>query len=170
MRVNWSEHRWSRPRLLGATGALVLASLVSGLPAPMLAGAQSPPAPDFYWPYGIARVSGANLDPTAQTLVAFVRGKACGETTTMVATAGPNTPASDVGKTVYVVNIAASGTLPGQRPACGQSGDPVLFYLPQLHRTATQQPQFHQGTDRVDLDFDNRLQYQLRAPQVAIDP
>ena len=148
---------------------MLLASLLLALSTATLTRADNPPAPDFYWPYGIARANGANIDPTAQTVIAFVRGKSCGDAQTKVALAGPNVPTGDVGKTVYVVDIAASGTSPGQRPGCGQAGDPVLFYLPAMHRTALQQPAFHQGNERVDLAFDNRLPYQLRAPQVASD-
>lgn len=147
----------------------LLASSFLALVGIVAVHADNPPAPDFYWPYGIARVNGANLDPASQPVIAFVRGRACGETTSKVATAGANVPASDVGKTVYVVDIAANGSLAGQRPGCGQAGDPVLFYLPSLHRFALQQPQFHQGNERVDLDFDNRLPYQLRAMQVGKD-
>jgi hypothetical protein len=163
-----SEQRsefWRSRRLAG----MLLASSLLAVSATTVTRADNPPAPDFYWPYGIARASGANLDPTTQTVIAFVRGKSCGDVQTKVALAGPNVPTSDVGKTVYVVDIAANGGSAGERPGCGQSGDPVLFYLPGMHRTALQQPTFHQGNERVDLDFDNRLPYQLRAPQVASD-
>ena len=156
---------WRSRRLTG----MLFASLLLAFSLSMVARADNPPVPDFYWPYGIARLNGANVDPAVQTVVAFARGKACGDTQTLVALAGPNVPSGDVGKTVYVVNILANGGSPGQRSGCGQAGDPVLFYLPGMHRTALQQPSFHQGNERVDLDFDNQLRYQLRAPQVASD-
>lgn len=145
------------------------ASLLLALPVVSVAHADNPPAPDFYWPYGQARMGGASLNPSIQPIIAFVRGQSCGYAQTSVAVAGQNVPASDIGKTVYVVDISANGTSPGERPGCGQAGDPVLLYLPALHRTALQQPQFHQGNERVDLDFDNALPYQRYSPQLASD-
>ena len=168
MQRTHSEQRsgfWRSRRLSG----MLLASLLLALSAVTLTRADNPPAPDFYWPYGLARANGASVDPATQTLIEFVRGNSCGDTQTKVALAGPNVPTSDIGNTVYVVDIAANGSLPGERPGCGQTGDPVLFYLPGMHRTALQQPLFHQGNERVDLDFDNQLPYQRRAPQVASD-
>ena len=151
-----------RRRLAG----ILLASAFAAAALGAAAFAQAPPAPDFYWPYGLARSGGASV-PAGQPVIAFIRGLSCGLDQTKVATAGP--PDSDIGKTVYVIEIAADGNGPAQRPGCGRAGDPVLFYLPAQHLTAIQQPTFHQGQERVDLDFENQLRFQARAPQLAGD-
>ncbi len=148
--------------------ALLASSLVGGALVGVVR-ADNPPAPDFYWPYGQARVAGGNVSPSAQPIIAFVNARMCGQALTTVAAAGPNVPDSDVGKTVYVVDIAANGTGAAERPGCGRTGDSVLFYLPLLHRLALQQPAFHQGNERVDLDFDKALANPAVAPQLASD-
>ncbi len=145
---------------------VLLASVCAAVGLGAVAFAQMPPAPDFFWPYGVARSGGMSVPP-GQPIIAFIRGLSCGVDQTKIATAGP--PDSDIGKTVYVIEIAADGSGPAQRPGCGRAGDPVLFYLPAQHLTAIQQPAFHQGQERVDLDFENQLRFQARAPQVAGD-
>lgn len=134
-----------------------------------LAGAQSPPQPDFFWPYGTVLQSGANIAPAQQPLIALVRGQACGFTETLVATAQPGNPPGDVGKTVYAVDVLADGAGAGQRPGCGRLGDPVTFYLPQIGRVASQQPLFQQGEQRVDLSAAIALGERLVIPVVSDD-
>lgn len=149
-------------RVAGALLASVLGAIVLG----SAALAQTPPAPDFFWPYGLARSGGVSV-PAGQPVIAFVGATSCGVDQTKIATAGP--PDSDIGKTVYVIEVAANGTGPAQRTGCGRAGDPVIFYLPAMHLLATRQQPFHQGQERVDLDFDNQLRFRARTPQLASD-
>lgn len=131
--------------------------------------AQAPPQPDFFWPYGVVQAGGANLDPAVQPVIAFVRGTSCGSAATKLATAGPDVPAGDVGKTVYVVDVLADGAGAGQRPGCGRTGDPVSFWFPQVRRMAAQQPAFKQGQARADLDASRVFGERLTLPQVSTD-
>ena len=154
-----------RQRLTGA----VLASFALGGMLLSSAAASSPPVPDYFWPYGKALIDGANTTPAVQPVIAFVNGKVCGTAQTLVATAADGTPADDVGKTVYVIDISADGSGVGQRPGCGHAGDRVVLYFPASRRMGSQQPLFKQGGQRVDLDLGVNLQYQLRATQIAGD-
>ena len=132
-----------------------------------LAGAQSPPQPDFFWPYGTATVGGANLAPAVQPVIALINGKACGSSTTRVAEANPDNPPADVGRTVYVVNVEAAGSGPGQSPGCGMSGLPVMLYFPAAGRIAIQAPAFSPGGRRVDLELGISLSTRLQLPMTA---
>lgn len=147
----------------------VLASLLLGLLAIGAVRAADPPQPDFFWPYGKVQVDGANIQPTSQRVIGLVNGKACGDATTLVAQAGPGVPAGDAGKTVYVVDILADGTNPGQRPGCGHPGDMALLYFPDLHRFALQAAVFTQGSVRLDLDLGPELPFRLRGQMLAND-
>lgn len=147
----------------------LLFSLLLGAAAVSTALADSPPVPDFFFPYGKVQMNGANLNPAIQPVIAFANGKACGDSQTLVATADPNTPADDVGKTVYVVDVLADGTALGQRPKCGHPGDAVTLYFPVAHAIGNQTPTFQQGGERVDLDLTTNLSNRLTTPQVAID-
>ncbi len=131
--------------------------------------AQSPPQPDFFWPYGTVLHGATNLDPVDQPLVSIVRGQACGVTRPLVATAQTGTPAGDVGKTVYAIDVLADGSGSGQIPGCGRTGDAVLFYLPAAGLVSTQQPLFHAGDERVDLTMDTSLSVRLVLPVVSDD-
>ncbi len=150
--------------LRALAGAALVACTAGGV-----AFAQTPPQPDFFWPYGTIQQSGANLVPEEQSLLAFVRGAACGATRTLVGTAGPGTPAGDVGKTVYAIDVLADGPGSGQREGCGRDGDPVLFYLPEISRVSEQKPAFHQGDERVNLTMDVVLGVRLVLPVVSDD-
>jgi hypothetical protein len=86
-----------------------------------------------------------------------------------VATATADTPASDIGKTVYVIDVLADGSGPGQRPGCGRAGDPVLFWFPTLGALATQQPTFQPGESRLDLTADHPLPNRLTLLSVSTD-
>lgn len=132
------------------------------------ASADGPPAPDFYWPYGKVQVFGANLGPPVQPVIAFVNGRACGSAMVSVAQQAEGTPAGDVGRTVYVVDVLADGPGIGQRPGCGRPGDLVTLYFPRTG-VALQQPLFKQGGQRVDLDIGTRTIYHLPAPLMASD-
>jgi hypothetical protein len=145
------------------TGALATAAFLAG------AAAQGPPTPDFARFYGIARQDGANLDPAEQPVVAFVGSASCGEGVTMVAEDGPGTPPGDVGKTVYVVDVAAAGSGPGQLPGCGTEGAEVRFYLPLAGRLGTATGAFSAGAQRADVDFDVELGEHRRVPMIAAD-
>jgi len=133
------------------------------------AQASSPPLPDFYWPYGRVQDAGANLAPEVQPLFTMVNGRVCGVAETTVAAAAPGIPAADTGKTVYVVDVAADGTGPGQFPGCGRPGDTVVFYFPLAARLAVEQPAFQQGGARVDLELGPALSFRLLAPLPASD-
>ena len=147
----------------------VLASLLLGAGVVSYAGAQDPPEPDFFWPYGTVQVDGANVEPAEQQVVAIVNGVACGESMTFVAAPGPGVPAGDVGKTVYVVDVHADGVGAGQRVGCGSAGDAVALYFPELRRLALQQPVFVVGGQRVDLALGAELGFRLQGPMVASD-
>jgi hypothetical protein len=131
--------------------------------------AADPGVPDFFWPYGRVLVNGANLSPTAQPVVALVNGKVCGFAETKVATAEPGTPAEDVGKTVYVIDVLADGPGAGQRPGCGHPGDPVTLYFPGSHLIADVQPTFQQGPLRLDLNLTRSLTARLFGGMVSAD-
>lgn len=96
-------------------------------------------------------------------MVVFVNGVECGWTTTKVAVPGPGTPADDVGKTVYVVDVLADGgNGGGSKPGCGRPGDLVTFYFPQSHRMATQHPAWQSGAPgRTNLDLGLSLSHRL---------
>jgi hypothetical protein len=148
--------------------ALALAAFAA-LAALSAVAADSPPIPDFFWPYGKALVNGANLVPAQQTVVGIVNNRACGVDKTLVATASPGTPADDVGKTVYVVNILADGTASGQQKGCGHPGDPVIIYFPESHRVGFPQATFQQGGQRVDLNLGPELSFRQLVPLASSD-
>ncbi len=158
--------RAGRVRLLRRLA--VPAAAVVGL-ALVAVHADGPPQPDFFWPYGTVQIDGANIEPAEQPVIAFVNGKSCGDAFTKVAPEGPDTPEGDAGKTVYVVDVLADGTNPGDRAGCGRAGDPVSFYFPPIGRMAAQQPLFTAGSARVDLDLSVELANRLVAPMAASD-
>lgn len=147
---------------------LPCAALAAAL-AFVAAHADGPPQPDFFWPYGTVQRDGANIEPAEQPMIAFVNGSSCGDAFTRIAPEGPDTPQGDAGKTVYVVDVLADGTNPGDRAGCGHPGNPVLFYLPLIGRMAAQQPLFTAGSARVDLDLTIELSNRLVAPVTAAD-
>ncbi|MFN0145531.1 MAG: hypothetical protein ACKVT1_03395 [Dehalococcoidia bacterium] len=110
-------------------------------------------------------VGTANIDPPEQPIIALVNGVACGLARTKVAAAGPEVPAADVGKTVYVVDILADAA----RRGCGRPGDAVTFYLPAERRIAAQRPLFRIGGERIDLDLTVELTNQVPFPMTASD-
>ena len=134
-----------------------------------IAAADSPPVPDFFWPYGLIQTNGADISPAVQTVMAFVNGESCGTAQTQVATASDGTPPGDVGHTVYVINVFANGTSAGDRSGCGQANSPVMLYLPQSHLIAQQQPLFQQGSERVDLNMSVQLSNQSVVPSLSND-
>lgn len=164
-----SEHYWPRGSLSWLLPAGVLASLLLAVAVLRPLGAVEPPQPDFFWPYGKVQIDGANIFPTSQRVIAIVNGKACGDANTLVAQAGAGVPTSDVGKTVYVVDILAAGSNPGQRPGCGHPGDPVSLYFPEIHRFALQGTFFAPGSLRFDVDLGDELPYRLQGPMLAND-
>ena len=133
------------------------------------ARAVDPPRPDFFWPYGIVQLDGANLSPAEQPVVAFVGGTACGSAMTKVALAGQDVPAGDVGKTVYVVDVLADGAGRGQRAGCGRVGQPVTLYFPASGRIASFHPTFQVGGLRVDVALTQVLGERRMAVQVSAD-
>ncbi len=162
-RREWARRRQTAAGLL--TAALLL---LGGGEAP--AGALEPPAPPlFAWPYGTVQAEGGNIDPAVQPIIALVNGRACGEAMTQVAVAGPGTPASDVGKTVYVVDVLADGARPGERPGCGAPGLAIRFWFPVAGRFAQQEAVYAPGGQRVDLELGPVLPFRMAAPLVAAD-
>jgi len=131
--------------------------------------AAAPPFPDFFAAYGHALVSGANVEPERQTVIAFVRGKSCGTGATLLAAAGEGVPLPDIGRTVYAVSVFANGLGAGQREGCGFLGDQVTLYFPESHRTTTLPLAFAPGGRRVDLDLDIDLRFRIGLPQLAGD-
>ncbi len=164
MHVFRSGHSFRRQM----TAVGVLASAFLGLHVSDSA-AQTPPQPDFAWPYGVVQAAGANLDPAEQPVLALLNGRVCGHATTEVAAAQDGTPASDVGKTVYVVDVLANGTESGHLPGCGTPGAPITLYFPVAGRVALQQPLFAQGGQRADLELGQPLVFRLQAPLLASD-
>lgn len=154
-----------RVRVIGMLGAGALATAGAW----GAAQAADPPAPDFFWPYGRALVAGQNLSPPSQTVVAFVNGRACGQSTTLVAPPADGTPPGDVNRTVYVVDVLADGAGAGQLPGCGHPGDPVTLYFSGSKRVAVQQPLFKQGGERWDLDLGPELSYHVAGAMLAFD-
>ena len=132
------------------------------------AAADSPPAPDFYWPYGRVQIFAGNLAPPIQPVIAFVNGRACGEALVSVAPPADGTPIGDVGRTVYVIDVLADGKGVGQRRGCGHPGDLVTLYFPRSG-IAIQQPLFKQGGQRVDLDIGVQTSHRLQAPLMSSD-
>lgn len=162
-----SEHSgWHAPVAWAVAGALAF-SLVAGAAAPALA--RTTGAPDFAWPYGRVQAAGGNVSPIEQPVIALVNGRACGEGSTKLAQAGTGVPAGDVGKTVYVVDVLADGTNPGQRPGCGTAGATIRLYFPVSRRIASQQAAFAPGPQRFDVDLGPELGFRLAAPVVAGD-
>ena len=147
----------------------MLASLLLAAGVVSYAGAQDPPRPDFFWPYGTVQLDGANIEPAEQQVIGIVNGVACGESTTFMATAGPGVPPGDVGKTVYVVDVLAGGSGAGQRFGCGHPGDAVTLYFPESRRMALQVPAFVVGGQRVDLALGVELGFRLQGPMLASD-
>jgi hypothetical protein len=150
----------------------IVALLVSAAVAAGTVGAvqaADPPAPDFFWPYGRALVNGQNLSPVSQTVIAFVNGRQCGQATTLVAQPADGTPAGDVNRTVYVIDVLADGRGAGQRAGCGHAGDPVTLYFAGSKRVAVQQPVFKQGGERWDLDLGPELSFHVAGAMLAAD-
>lgn len=160
---------WQRLLPLAAGGG-VTAALLLVLAA---AAAQTPPGPPVLplTIYGQALASGQNLAPVDQKVVALVNGTPCGAATTAVAQPGPNTPADDVGKTVYVVDVLADGNGGGGNKAgCGKPGDPVTLYFPESGRLAASHPIWQSGeVRRENVDASRQLGNQLRVPLVTAD-
>ena len=127
-----------------------------------------PPQPNFYLPYGIVQMDGENLTPDVQPVIAFVNGIACGSGMTKVATAGANTPASDVGKTVFVLEVMADGSNGGERPGCGKAGSVVTFYFP-ASGVASPGGVFKQGPERLDVSIVKALVTAQAIPALAGD-
>ena len=146
-------------RLLVLVG-LSLVAVALALPAT----AQTPPFPDFFYPYGRALVGGQNLSPEVQPVLAFVNGNLCGSAMTKLAT-----EEADAGKTVYVVNVLHDGAGAGQRPGCGHPGDPVTLYFPSGHYIGGTKPAFQSGAGaRVDQNL-TPLSFRASAPLLARD-
>ncbi len=139
------------------------AAMVAALGAFAVAGAVDPGLPGIpFMAYGQVQVSGANISPEVQKVVAFVNGVECGTAMTKVATAGDGTPAEEVGRTVYVVDVLADGGPDyGSKAGCGRPGDLVTFYFPEIHRVATQHPAWQSGARRENLDLGVALSNRL---------
>jgi hypothetical protein len=107
--------------------------------------------------------------PEVQPVVAFVHGQPCGSGSTLVAGPGPDVPAEDTGKTVYVLNVLAAGTGTGQAPGCGDPGDPVLLYFPLLGRYAAEILVFSVGEERANITLGPPFAMRLPLPFVSND-
>lgn len=150
------------------TWSVAVAAAISAAIVASLVIAQTPPLPDFYWPYGTVQVDGSNISPTVQPVVAFVNGRSCGQNAfTVLVEGNSDNPPVDAGKTVYVVNVLADGTGPGRRPGCGTAGASVMLYFPAIARIASQEPLFKAGGERVNLTLDTSLPHRLRVLLVA---
>jgi hypothetical protein len=147
----------------------LLVSLSVAAAAVSTALADGPPVPDFFRPYGLVQSGGANIFPETQPVVAFVRDTNCGSGATFVALPADGTPASDVGKTVFALNVLADGTGGGERRGCGRVNDPVMLYFPVLHALATPKPKFVVGTVRIDVAVGAVLGSQARLGAIGAD-
>ncbi len=152
-----------------AVSILTGASLLGGAFFAANVSAQAPGPPDFFLIYGQVQVNGANISPEVQPVIAYVNGKVCGQGETLVATEGENVPESEIGKTVYRIDVRADGTRVDQTPGCGRSGDKVTLYFPSIQRFGAQEPTFKTGSERVDIALGGALQYRLVSPLVARD-
>lgn len=155
------------PRVLIASAASILIALF----ASHSSQAQNPPPiPDFTTAFGQVQLDGANVSPSAQTVIAFLNGHACGWGSTQVATDHPDNPPGDVGKTVYDVDVRADGSGIFQIPGCGTQNAAISFYFPESGRMAAEQTTFAgAGFVRVDLSLDTALSHRLRAQLTASD-
>lgn len=167
-RVNSTHSEQPASPFRVAQGLLVLLSAVFAA-ALGDAVAQGPPQPDFYWPYGTVSIEGENIEPAVQPVLAIVNGRVCGSGATTIANAGPDVPPTDVGRTVYVLDVLADGTNAGQAPGCGTPGDLVTLYFPESQRVAFERPLFRQGPERVDLNLGPILTSRLQTPMLAAD-
>lgn len=148
---------------------ILLASVCAGAAVMASAAADSPPIPDYFRAYGTAQSSGVNIFPEVQPVIAFANGRVCGAGSTSLVAAAEGTPASDVGKTAYVVDVQSDhGSVPAAR-GCGHANDPVLLYFPASQRVAIQRPLFAFGAARTNVELAAPLQFQLRSPQLASD-
>ncbi len=145
------------------------AAIVVALGAFAVAGAVDPGPPGIpFMAYGQVQVSGANISPEVQKVIVFVNGVECGTAMTKVATAGAGTPAEEVGKTVYVIDVLADGgTAYGSKAGCGRPGDLVTFYFPAIHRVATQHPAWQTGARRENLELGVALTNRLVVAAVS---
>ena len=161
------EHSPGHRRIIRRSAVGVLVLVFTGSLA--VAHAADPPRPDFYWPYGTVQLSGANLEPPVQPVIALVNGQACGASETLVPEAGVGIPVGDVGKTAYVVNVLADGASAGQLRGCGKAGDPVTLYFPVSKRFAVQTLSFEAGSQRANLELGEELGFRLVGQMLAND-
>ena len=154
---------------LRAVGIVLTALALVATSRARPSNAANPPLTEFLSVYGHALVAGVNISPEQQRVIAMVRGRACGEGHTLVPQAGEGIPPTDVGRTVFTVNVLPSGPGAGQRPGCAFVGDQVTLYFPESHRSTTLPLAYSPGGRRVDLDLDIDMQYRLVLPQVAKD-
>ncbi len=156
------------PRLLIASAAALLIALF----ASHSSQAQNPPPlPDFTTAFGQVQLDGSNISPSEQTVIAFVNGRACGFGASEVASNDPDNT-TDVGKTVYVVDVRADGSGVFQLPGCGTQNDAISFYFPESGRMAVEETTFTgppAGFVRVDLSLDIALSHRLSAQLTASD-
>jgi len=149
------------------TAAAAMAVALGGFAIAGAVGDPGPPGIPFL-AYGQVQVGGANVSPEVQKVIVFVNGVECGSAMTKVATAGDGTPAEEVGKTVYVVDVLADGGGGyGSKAGCGKAGDLVTFYFPGTHRVATQHPAWESGAHRENLDLGVSLSNRLVVAEAA---
>jgi hypothetical protein len=158
-----------RRRTKSGIEVIVFVAITCSLLTAPRSHAANPPLPEFSTLFGHALVAGTNISPEEQRVIAFVRGGACGEGRTLAPAAGEGVPPTDVGRTVYTVNVLPSGPGAGQRPGCAFPGDQVTLYFPESHRTTTLPLAYSAGGRRVDLDLDIDMQFRVGLPQVAGD-
>jgi hypothetical protein len=150
-----------------SAGAAIIGGLLL-LPA----AAQSPgepPVPGFARIYGRVSLDGDDITPAEGRVVAFVRGRACGSGTTLVAPTTPETPEGDRGRTVYVVDVYPAGNGPGQLPGCAVPGDAIRLYFPDTRRFAFAQPVFAAAPLRADVVLGPELSQSRILPLIARD-
>lgn len=142
---------------------------VAGAVCSLALALAQPSPPTFAYLYGQVLVGGQNISPQTQPVIAFVNGKSCTgtPTTTFVATEGDDIPEEDVGRTVYVIDVLADGSALYERPGCGQAGDPIIFWFPEIGRMPSTRPLFQPGPTRADLELDVHLAYRGVVPELA---
>lgn len=153
----------SRSVRKGAPAALAASLFVASAIGLSAARAQDPPLPGFAYRYGrVAAAPGVDLQPATGHVVAFVRGRGCGEGITLAAPPGSG---EDTGHTVYTVQAESDAIDPG----CGIPGEPITLWFPTARRMADALGPWFSGSARMDAIAARDMPYGSVLPSVASD-
>lgn len=160
------------PRYARVAGAFAGAIVAAGLIAGVTLGQGIPGPPNFALFYGTVQDNDENIVPAEQTMLAIVNGQVCGSARTSVAEDVPENSPEFIGKTVFTINVMADGDGAFQRPGCGNDGDSVRFYFPEVGRFAEQTGTFapvEGGPLEANLTLGPELSARLSVPLIARD-